>query len=171
MLTTLNDELTSLNENKWCIVFCAEKSLCPSDFFITFLISFVGLLALLQLQKLIGLMKVINIFCCYFSLIMEKSKLSSKLFHFAQIHGLCSKHFSFFNHLLFFVNAFFSSSFSIIVSTFLQSFMSIPICFYSPLLCIVLFSFCSLLCFSSFVYLPYAEYNFSDAIWLTFFFF
>jgi len=52
MLTTLNDELTSLNENKWCIVSCAEKSLCPSDFIITFLISFVGLLALLQLRTM-----------------------------------------------------------------------------------------------------------------------
>ena len=52
MLTTLNDELTSFNDNKWCIVSCAEKSLCPSYFIMTFLITLVGLVALLQLRTM-----------------------------------------------------------------------------------------------------------------------
>lgn len=49
---TLNDELTSFEEKRWCIVSCAEKSLCPSDFIITFLISFVGQVLVLQLRMM-----------------------------------------------------------------------------------------------------------------------
>ena len=35
---TLNDELTQFNDSKWCIVSCAEKSLCPSVFIAIFFI-------------------------------------------------------------------------------------------------------------------------------------
>lgn len=35
---TLNDELTQFNDSKWCIVSCAEKSLCPSVFITIFFI-------------------------------------------------------------------------------------------------------------------------------------
>ena len=49
---TLNDELTSFEEKRWCIVSCAEKSLCPSDVIFTFLIRFVGLVLVLQIRMI-----------------------------------------------------------------------------------------------------------------------